>query len=786
MTLPLSGLPFIPTPAPLPIPQPTPASGTLARRPRFLVYANGELLPYCLDITVTRGLDQDVASCDITYPDPLPAWIPKWARVTVALGDERFCERFVGYLMTFTKGLWPGTITLHCEDVLALAKWTFTPEEMDLGGDTDIQAIKRILGPPAAENLGGVGFSLASMQIAGTGETLGDVDDAQLFWEEGQTALEKIQDLDSISLGHRTYATVAGTIVRRLIPTTPNAQNVLHAFKEGVDILEGSMSSETIDPKNEITVAGFGDTSTAGPDDDNPFDYRKNTYWLRFLQLKKNISGYFVGPLTVAQYILSQLNKDILKVTFSTHLDMLFENAEVISIQSPTLEVNQKLWVQSVQTMLDSVGQFTQTITCVSELGPYNRRRQTPPIETPDAPGAIVPLPLAIATVAPSALDILVRITTVAIDQERAGYAADADDRGQPIYGVMFGDASTSRQGLIVSQVWAAAGPGCTLTEGAGPTFTTFFTSFTGATVTLTVTDSNGSTASLTQPVYTAAVPVQARRLYACTETTMEAFNGNVWVSRPPTAGGVQCVGGGPYWGISNRVAYSADDLATAPTEAVAFPDGQNVDCLWVHEVDDAFVAVGGAAGGVAVSEDHGATWEQKTSPGPAVNFIIVSIHDKNEIHVVTPEGWFKSQDRGDTWGPVREEAGGFTYLELSHSRNIVVTNAGELQKAEDGTPFTGNTAPIVAATAHIRQDKFYAIAEDGTTWYVAVDGSYALVQGVSIPAGVPYKAGAYRDGQVVDLVYFAAQDGGLFKTMDGFRTAEGYLRLRSVGMLTP
>jgi hypothetical protein len=215
----------------------------------------------------------------------------------------------------------------------------------------------------------------------------------------------------------------------------------------------------------------------------------------------------------------------------------------------------------------------------------------------------------------------------------------------------------------------------------------------------------------------------------------------------------------------------------------VAFVD-QDVTAIWKHESVAGDVAIGGAGGGVSVSHDSGATWNQGSSLASQVDFVIASIFDATEIHAITADGWFKSQNSGETWVLVR--AGSFRYLELSHTRNIIITTTGVLQRAEDGTPFTGNTSPIVAATAHIRKDIFYAIAEDGTTWIQDTEGSYTLIPGEPIPAGSPFHAGAYRDGTVIDLVYFAAQEGGLFKTLDGFRTPEGYMRLRADGEITP
>lgn len=843
----IPNVPFINPPAPVPFPAPDPApAGTLVRKPRHLIYVNGELLPYPIDISITRGLDQDVATCDIQYPYPLPDTLPYWSRVAVLIAGTPpdaglpfggLLTRFTGYFINEQAGLWPGTRTLHCEDMLALAKYTFTPQEIDLSDETDISAIKRILGPPDVPNgAGGVGFQDTLLHIEGIGDTLGDISEANLFWEQGQTAMEKLQDIDSISLGYRVYATAGGLIYRTKINTIPDAEVVLHWFNEGVDIEDGSASTEIVDAKNEITVAGWdGQPATVPdpnatladltaqlvtlnnelaalqaadpPDDDaiaakqaqiddvqtqidnlpDPFDWRKNSYWIRFLMLKASGVGLF-NPTEVAEWILSQLNRTLIKVTFSTHLDVFFQGEEIIGLTSPRLNVNQKFWVQSVQVNLSASGQFTQTVTAVSELGPYNRRTLNPPIEPPtnQVPGQPIPPPAVPDVLPPSAADIIASMSIEALDKELAAPPAELDNTGEAVFGVFASDTSTSRQGQIVSWSWVASGPGVLITTGNQQTFTTYFSDLTPeTTLTLTVTDSNGSQATVVQPVYTGGTPLHSRKLYACTDGSYEAFDGNTWrTGTPLNAATVQCVGNGPYWGAGSYVAYAPDDLLTPAIENPAFPGGATVTAIWVHETDSSFVAVGGDDGGVSVSTDKAATWTVKSPvPGGQVDFIIVSIFNKRQIHAVTPGGWYKSEDQGTTWAQVR--AGSFSYLELSHTRNIVITSAGQLQRAETGTPFTGNTSPIVAATAHIRADVFYAIAADGTTWYCA-PGSYTLTAGTPIPAGTPFHAGAYRDGQIVDLIYFAAQDGGLFKTMDGFKTANGYLRLRAVGRLSP
>jgi hypothetical protein len=769
------------------------------RRPRLEVFVAGEKIPYVIECTVNRGLDIEVPTAEITVPFPAHPRFKMWARVSILMSardgqsdapSPGHVERFNGMVTSFADALYPGAVTVHCEAPLAMAKWTFTPDEMDLKGETDVSAIIRILGHPE-QNVGGVNLGATRDTIGGLELQLTDFDDVQLYWEVGQTALAAIQMIDTASQGWRTFSAASGRTWRRYINTDPNTGGALWHFREGVDILEGSATTEIKNPVNEITVTGWSEEwrATLGPDDD-PFYWRMNSYWQRFIWLRDHgpDAGTIISPTEIALYILSQINKNIIKLTFTTHLDVYFQMMEVVKVTSSKLNnADQNFWVQNVQTTMSPDGTFAQTITCVSELvRDLQRPTVTPPGTTPPTipPGQTIPYAVQATPAAAAAADIQVDFTVVAIERELATPAAISGNEGF-VYTITFSDNSTSRQGTITSRTWTPGGEGVfvTPTTGSEQTFTCAFKPLEGATMTLSVTDSNGQTAEATMPVQDGTVPVHTRKLYSVTTETYEAFDGTVWRSYTPTGHVPTVVAGGPWWGTNTGlVAHSSDDLQTPPAEVAAL--GEAITAIWKHEAVEGDVAVGGASGGVAISHDSGATWTAGTPLANQVDFIIVSIFDANEVHVVTSDGWFKSQNAGASWSLVR--AGSFRYLELSHSRNIVVTTDGVLQHAEDGTPFTGNTSPIVAATAHIRKDTFYAIAEDGTTWIQTDEGSYTLVAGEPIPAGEPYHAGAYRDGTMVDLVYFAAQDAGLFKTLDGFRTPEGYMRLRETGLLTP
>jgi hypothetical protein len=778
------------SPGPSVITNPAPATGLAVRRPRFQVFVDGEPLPFVLEMTITRGLDQDMATAEVHYPHPLPDFVRQWSKVQVLAGaGTHYVERFVGYVIAVDMSLWPGAKMIRCQDVLAIAANKFTPEEQDLHDLTDQFAVREILFDCGYHEGTFSGIN-GDTPGSGTGVLLADVEEAQLFWELGQSGLEAIQGIDSISLGWRTYATAGGRIVRTLINTDPNTVDTVHDFGEGVDIIDGSATMEILDPRNEITVTGFDGsvTVTLDPEDD-PFEWSRNSYWIRFMALRTQVlSSGVLNPEDVATYILSQIGKPLISVTFSTHLDIPFVGQEVIGLTSEHLEVDQHFWVQSVQLSITPDGQFTQTITGISALQPQNRHMVVPPVDVGDvpdiSPGDDIAGGELGAPVASSNADILADFTIVGIDRETAELPENPTGTGSAYYIVTCAATASSMTGLITDWAWSATGTGVTVTSGSGQTFTTAFTELAGAEITLTVTDANGSTGSVTHSPDDAAVPVRARTLFACTTDKMLANDGTQWREATPAgAATVQCVANGPMWGCGGYVAVSEDYLATAPTETSVF-GGEDVSTIWISEANSLFAAAGGDGGSVSVTRDRGVTWEARTSPGSSVKFIIVSIHDSSELHVVTPEGWLKSQDEGESWDMVR--AGDFTYLELSHSRNIIVTAAGALEKAEDGTPFTGITGTVVAATAHIREDRFYALTSDGNTWVQDTPGSFAMVAGEPIPDGEPYHAGTYRDGLQVDLVYFAAQEGGLWKTLDGFQTANGYLRILRDGLLTP
>src|SRR5690242_9590106 len=130
------------SPGPSEIANPTAASGLLVRRPRGQLFIDGKLLPIWFEITISRGLDQAMATADITVPHPLPDWVKAWSKVQIVAGAGfqsdpvpgavGMATRFTGYINGFSNQLWPPAKILHCEDILWLAANTYPPEEVGI------------------------------------------------------------------------------------------------------------------------------------------------------------------------------------------------------------------------------------------------------------------------------------------------------------------------------------------------------------------------------------------------------------------------------------------------------------------------------------------------------------------------------------------------------------------------------------------------------------------------------------------------------------------------------
>lgn len=237
-------------------------------------------------------------------------------------------------------------------------------------------------------------------------------------------------------------------------------------------------------------------------------------------------------------------------------------------------------------------------------------------------------------------------------------------------------------------------------------------------------------------------------------------------------------------------VQYTADDLATSASESSPFAS-EDVTSLWVEmDVDPNLVLAGGSLGGISVSTDAGATWTAKTAPEPfPILRAIASRFAPGEYHVLTEGTYYVSYDGGVSWITIlsADTMSGETFydLVLSHTRNMISGSLGVRVAEASGALLTGPTGCVemVAITADIREDKFYAVAANGNTWVMAASGDSALIAGAAVPAGcIPQLRGLWRDGAIPGLIFIAGGTGGAWKSVDGLGSSGGYFILRTPG----
>lgn len=748
----------------------------VVRRWMMRVLANGMDIPRVTSVRIQRGMDQDFAKAQFTVGYPAHGQLKKGSIVQIILGINNQAERFVGFIADPGTNLWPGRITFDCIDIMGYLANYFPPGDVEFGSQSDIDIINSIL--DFAQ------IPVNMRQIDGVGDSFGDFgeDVPGLEWPQLQSALEAIKEIDSMSLGFRTYARSNGLIVRHAIPTIPG-QIASFLFEEGDggvggNIMSGGMNVSEYEPTTEVSIFTNDGQYFTAVSAGNPYAWLDRPFARAHAAIQNvNATPGFITSENIAQYCLGKMNRNLVKVQFTTEVDDIFDVVQTIRVDSVHMYVVQNFYLQNLSIDAEVDGKFRQTIVGVSELMDNPDGFPVQVAFGPNAGQTLTPTPSTLTP--PSNADVFSAFTITAIDKEKL-----ADDTY--MYIVSCSNMSTSAQGTITTLAWTASGPGVVVTAGSEQQFTTGFTDLSTAQIELTVTDSNGNTNASMQRPDQAGVPIRIRKLYTITATEFEAFDGEDWNTHTPSnAEPMSAVAHGPYAAAGDMLLYTLDDLHT-PANEVVIQSGIDISAIWVEPDANQFnVAAGFVDGSVAVSADQGATWTvtPQQPDTDAIRRIIISRFVAGEIHAITNSGYYVSDNNGFGWRLIK--SGDFIDLQLSHSRNVLVTSVGTLITAvENPDPFNfPSLSPsvfIVAATAHIRQDKFYAIDSQGRTFqqFGELSGSFDMLQAVDIPEGTGQDRGAYRDGLLVDMVYFATGIS-LWKTIDGFRTSGGYLKLR-------
>jgi hypothetical protein len=113
----------------------------------------------------------------------------------------------------------------------------------------------------------------------------------------------------------------------------------------------------------------------------------------------------------------------------------------------------------------------------------------------------------------------------------------------------------------------------------------------------------------------------------------------------------------------------------------------------------------------------------------------------------------------------------------------MIAMYGGRLVIDGDGTPqtfITGAPSEILAITEDIGADRFYCYDSSGNTYYTTNDAGTTFTQRAALPSSAtPQMGGLWRDWTIRGLLYFAAGPDGAYKSLDGFATPGGYLKIR-------
>jgi hypothetical protein len=361
---------------------------TLIDTPVYLhVDAGGSSLDTnLLGATTQHTYDAQLATATIEYAED-PGSPPYNTPIQVFAGTGAHnAVRFTGRFKRKRFNLWPQTYSMVCKGVLSYAKeYQQQQRDSDLNGlGTNGLVLPEILGTTiaATDNVDPSGWSvpptdqniikavLASVpqlsglynpaDIGGTGRHFGVLSLANLTWRNRQDALSYCLQFDQVCLGYRLYELRTGRIVRTQIYGYPS-QTADQLFTQGVDIFELGVDRDVDDLINAMLVHGFqlGGTSLAiraleqasnplqpyaGPGD----QVYSDTFDNALIEQPEPGGANFLSAREVAQWKLTERNKERVGLRLVTYLDAPVSPGRSIAVNAPNAGVTEAVWVRGV------------------------------------------------------------------------------------------------------------------------------------------------------------------------------------------------------------------------------------------------------------------------------------------------------------------------------------------------------------------------------------------------------------------------------------------------------
>lgn len=376
------------------------------------------------------GFDQRYAEATVRRTGGATVEISYWSAIRIVMGTDPPSDngpdtRFQGYVVPIDNALYPIENVLHCRGRLYRAAWvrnqqtggtrmadpaTGTPDE------AQVKAVLTACGVPYADsNIGGTGKPLGLHTVDG----LQNLAPNPFVWQEGQSGLDYIEQLDAVSVHdttavgcYRTVETLNGVVHRPPLATAPGTF-VEGAFAEGVDVLEARIGRDPAGSANRVTVTGGPDPSNASLLPGDPTDVSvaftaTSTFTVtsgfapylppglpagpgtispdypagfpvvsaafaspmleKSLRVDPHVAEDVLSCQAVADYLLGEYNTVVDTLEFSTPRDVYLGPGSTVHLHSPRLgltDPTRHYWVQHVELEVDERGAFTQRLRCL-------------------------------------------------------------------------------------------------------------------------------------------------------------------------------------------------------------------------------------------------------------------------------------------------------------------------------------------------------------------------------------------------------------------------------------
>jgi hypothetical protein len=720
-----------------------------------VVYAGGRRLSGVVSVTVDLGYDVVSASATVTLDGAVPSHVTFRQKLEVWLGwDGYLAAVFVGFVEDDGRRYFPQQGTIRGAGWLRLAQYSY-PSDLSYSSQTDTAIVESLLGL--------VGVPERSIQ--GRGYTMGVTKAVTV--RAGQPVWDRINELDQV-WGYKTFDSPDGKVRRRRISGNPAGGSVW-TYTEGDNIIQIDRPRTIRGVHNKVIVRGLPGTlftPSSTRQATSPYVPTPPTY----------VPYEFVSDLiednTAAEEISLRLMSDVNKLVEEVQLEVggnpLLRPGQTISVTAPSVGIGSATRYRIRHISHRMTGrEFRTSLLVEGGAGEAGYEVDLDP---------------------EAAFTYRVTRETFQI-WNGAGYDASAQ------YYTVMCDASPSwdPDGTIAAYSWSNNKNG---DVGSASTYQTKFTAaqIATATITLTVTDNDGNTASVTHNVGVGGevAPQLVRKLAVAAGSQAEwsPDGGTTWYTWAPGAGAVVST---PeiapeditYFGLSDGKLYRLEDWDSSSAPALLTTFDAQVNCIWVNEADNNRIWVGLANGKIHLSVDGGVTWTLKKTYGNPVLRLIESAFEPGQVRVAV----------GNT---IR-----ITYTEFADDATLILFDAGATARhtagalgfggygcgsvssgqtnavqKEDGTvitfpALTPAVEDVRGIAHHIRDDVLFAVDAQGRSFRKGAGSTTFTQMGTLNGSGTVNHV--IRDGDAPEIIYAAADDG-LYKTWDGAAT---WVRLR-------